>query len=473
MVGWPVIAPFIQKLRELAGIMRGEGVGGDSARGRSRDRYRRTTLFGLAGALSRVIGMITILITVPLTVDYLGAERYGLWMTISSLVFFLALANLGLDTSLLNRLTAAHGRDDTAGQHRAISNAFVLLCGIALVMAMLFLAVYPYVPWAQVFNVTTDQAAREAGPAMLAFVACVLAGLPLGVVTQTQVGFQEGFINGIWESAGRLASLAGILLVIYLEGGLVWLVLATAGIPLVASFVNGLVLFGRRRPHLRPRLDLFHWGEALDLTRQGVLFFSLIAVNAVAFWSDNLIAAHILGPEAVTDYAVAFRMFSLAAVVVALLVNPFWPAFGEAQARGEGAWAARAFGRTVKLALVLTTGFAIVFVVFGSDILRLWVGDAVTVSLSFLIALALYAIGSAAWLCVTVLLNGIHELKFELAVLIAVAISAVIAKLVLAGTLGVAGIAWGNVLALYVFAGIPMALWLPGILRRLRAGRLA
>ena len=54
MVGWPVIAPLIQKLRELAGIMRGEGVGGDSARGRSRDRYRRTTLFGLALSLIHI-----------------------------------------------------------------------------------------------------------------------------------------------------------------------------------------------------------------------------------------------------------------------------------------------------------------------------------------------------------------------------------------------------------------------------------
>ena len=104
-----------------------------------------------------------------------------------------------------------------------------MLFAMALLIVIVFAAVYPVIPWQRVFNVKSRQAIQEAGPAMAVFIACFAASLPLGVVQQVQLGYQEGFINGLWESAGRVLGLAGLLLVIYLRAGLVWLVLASLG----------------------------------------------------------------------------------------------------------------------------------------------------------------------------------------------------------------------------------------------------
>src|SRR5512133_170880 len=70
--------------------------------GRSKERYRRVALTTVASVASRGIGLVTLLVSVPLTLTYLGAERYGMWMTISSLVAVLNFADLGMGNGLMN-----------------------------------------------------------------------------------------------------------------------------------------------------------------------------------------------------------------------------------------------------------------------------------------------------------------------------------------------------------------------------------
>ena len=45
--------------------------------GRSMERYRRAALTAVASAAAKGMAVLTALITVPLTVGYLGMERYG------------------------------------------------------------------------------------------------------------------------------------------------------------------------------------------------------------------------------------------------------------------------------------------------------------------------------------------------------------------------------------------------------------
>jgi len=51
-------------------------------------------------------------VTVPLTLNYLGSEHYGLWMTISSVSVMLGFADLGIGNGVLNAVADAYGRDD-------------------------------------------------------------------------------------------------------------------------------------------------------------------------------------------------------------------------------------------------------------------------------------------------------------------------------------------------------------------------
>src|SRR4051794_27682018 len=70
------------------------------ARGKARER--RIALSASTEAISRVVSVLTGLITVPLTISYLGTEEYGLWMTISAAIGFFVFADLGIGSGVLN-----------------------------------------------------------------------------------------------------------------------------------------------------------------------------------------------------------------------------------------------------------------------------------------------------------------------------------------------------------------------------------
>src|SRR5208283_4384594 len=101
----PIVAALaglfrIQGILDRAGAMKGllrlKPFDTSTEQGRSRERYRRAALTTLTSVLARVITVSTSLITVRLTIRYLGTERYGLWMTITSVVSFLIFADLGI-----------------------------------------------------------------------------------------------------------------------------------------------------------------------------------------------------------------------------------------------------------------------------------------------------------------------------------------------------------------------------------------
>ena len=54
--------------------------------------------------LARIVQIGTLLVTVRLTLKYLGNERFGLWMTISSVLAMAAFADFGVGIGVLNTM---------------------------------------------------------------------------------------------------------------------------------------------------------------------------------------------------------------------------------------------------------------------------------------------------------------------------------------------------------------------------------
>jgi len=438
-----------------------------TAEGRARERHRRAMLASSASAVAKAVRVLTTFASVPLAIGYLGAERYGLWLTISSVAAFLTFADLGLGNGLLNAVSDAAGRDDHDASARAVSSAFFMLLGVAALFALGGMIAYPLVAWERVFNVTSPLAVAEAGPSVAVFVACFLVSMPLGIVERVQLGLQEGFVNSLWEGLGSVIGLAGVVITIHLRLSLPWLVFAMAGGPVVALLLNAWVLFWRQRRWLRPSPSRYSRDAAGRMLRLGVLFLVLQVVSAVAFFSDNLVAAHVLGAASVTQYAVPRRMFDAVAMVVAMYVTPLWPAYGEAIARGDVPWVRRTLVRSTARMALFALGCGVVLVAFGRPILHLWVGPLVTPPLSLLAGFAAWTVLASAGSAVAAFLNGAGRLRFQVVTAVAMGIAALTLKILLARSVGLSGIIWGTVAAYTACTAIPMARYIPRLIATL------
>ena len=436
--------------------------------GRSAERYRRIAWSTVSSVLARGTAIAASFIAVPLVLGYLGAERYGMWLTISSLVAVLGPLDLGFGYGLMQTVSEATGHDDREAARRATSTAVVLLLAIAFFIAIVALVAYPAVPWARLFNVSSPEAAREAGPAAGMLIALFVIGFPLGVAGVIQSALQSGYVTSLWSIAGSIAGLAALLLAIGARAGLPLLIVALSGAGLLAATFNGLVLFRWQRRWLMPRLRDFRVAAAGSLLRVGVLFVVLQIAGLAAYQLDNFVIAQILGAPAVQQYALPVKLFTLAPTLVSFALIPLWPAYREAIARGDADWVGKTLGRSILLALLINVPAAVVLIAAGPFLLHLWVGDAVSPSLVLLIGLGVWNILNSLTGPFAMLLNGANVIAFQAVCAILMAVCNVAVSIFLVARIGVSGAIYGSIVAQILFILLPSAWYIPRLLARIR-----
>src|SRR5260370_23665691 len=100
-----------------------------------RERRARGLFQGTASALmARILAIFVSLVSVPLTIGYLGGERYGAWVTIVSVLTFLSITDFGLAASLTNALSKPQAQHAHDLGHRLDSLGLFMLALIALGM---------------------------------------------------------------------------------------------------------------------------------------------------------------------------------------------------------------------------------------------------------------------------------------------------------------------------------------------------
>lgn len=436
--------------------------------GRSAERYRRIAWSTLLAGVAKLISMGTGLISVPLVIGYLGSERYGMWVTMSSLVAALGPLDLGIGLGLLTILSDADGRGDHVTARRAVATSLAMLLTIAVAVLLAFVAAYAFIPWQQVFNVSTAAAAGEAGPASAVLVTAFALGLPLGIIGLIQLAHQSNYISSAWGIAGNLASLAAIVAVIQVHAALPVLVIALTGLSLLFALMNGAVLFGRQRPWLRPRRRDVDVKLMRPLLRVGGLFMILQIAGLAGYQLDNFVIAQIKGAGSVAEYSIPLKLFSLAPTLLSFALTPLWPAYRESLARGDWAWISRALRRSLLLAAAVNIPSALFLIFAGPWVLHLWVGDAVHPTFILMLGLGLWVAMNTVNGPLAMLLNGANAIGFQAACAILMAVANVTISIVLVYHIGVSGAVWGSVIAQALFVLLPSLWYVPRLLSRLR-----
>lgn len=433
---------------------------------RAARRNRRALLVGSSTAAARALQIATSLVAIPFAVRYLGSERFGLWMTINSLLAIIGFADFGLGNGLLNTVAHAYGEGKPDEARRAISSALVALLAVSCLLSLVFSVSYPLINWVHFFNVHSPAARAEAGPSVAVFFWCFALSLPLGVVQRIQLACQDGFLNGIWSSAGSLLGLFGLLLAIHNRMGLPWLIGAIVGAPALMLALNTIVLFGTR-PELRPGWTAYSSRMSNRILKAGFLFFILQVAMAVGYQTDNLILAHILGPESVTQYAVPLRLFQCIPTFLGFFMLALWPAYSEAAARRDTQWILRTYSRSSVLNLAIGIPAALFLLFTTRTIVHHWVGNTVRPGRLLLVGLAGYCIATTIIGPVSALLNGLHILGFQAICWSVMAIVNLFLSIILTKSIGISGVVFGSLIAQVLFIIIPSFAYIPRCLRRL------
>jgi O-antigen/teichoic acid export membrane protein len=379
--------------------------------GRSNERLRRIGHTALASACSRVINILSGLITVPITLSYLGAEQFGLWMTLTGFVAFLSFTDMGLGIGLQNALTACHGKDDRIEPRRFISTTLILLCIICLILCGFAWYLLPYLPLNELVKVYSKDAIEVLLPTTQAIIIVFACSLPLGIIQRILDAYQEGFLSNVMLSVGRLLGFASIFLSINQGYSLPIMTSLYMGLPFVFIAFAGLFIFWKR-PWLRPGFRSIHFSKAKQIGSVGGLALLAQLGASIMTTGPLFLLSSQYGAQAVAPFAITQRMLGGFSMVLSVAMSPLWPAYGEALARGDIGWIKKTFFRSVKISAIIILPIFIITALYGLEIIEWWISEKKTLpTWQLLMACNAWMVFMAWNRVCSMMLNGLNKFK--------------------------------------------------------------
>ena len=417
------------------------------------NRHKKVILAGSTALIYKVITVITGLISIPLTMDYLGSERFGIWMICTSILSFIVFSDLGLGKGLLNAISKYNATNNKVEIKKSISSVMFILISISLLLCIVMYFTIPYVNWGGFFNVKSEIAIRESKSVIIIMSIIIAINIPLGVVQNIQIGFQNTHSNNIWLTFGALLSLGSVLFGIYCKAGLPFLIISLMGGNVVANLLNGIVFFVKN-PDYIPSYKFINIDTIGKMLKAGNSFFLLQLFSLMANSMDNIIIAQISGASAVSTYAIVKKLFILTQIGQ-YFIAPYWPVFNESIAKKEYIWAKETLIKILKTSLFFGFICASITLIFGGDIINIWVGGKIEPSFHLLLGMFFWTFIINYGGCMSVFLNNDIFVHKQLVIVGVTSLSSLIFEIIFCYIYGIEGIIYGVILGHLLFFVIP------------------
>lgn len=387
----------------------------------------------------KIVGLLTSLVIVPITINYLNNEVYGIWMTITSILYWITTFDIGLGNGMRNYLAEALATNDTKLGKKYISTTMLLLSLIALSMAIVLLYPLITINFNSFFN-TNAIAGNELRMAVVIAVGFTLMNFVLKNIGMIFVAMQKYAINDLLSISGNMIALILIyILTKVTTGNLVLVVLAYTMTSCVAFLLAAIPLFWKH-PELKPSLRFFDKSLGKKIVGKGFGFFVIqISSCLVIFGAANFFITQSCGPAAVTTYNIAYKFFNLLVIAYTIILAPMWNAYTDAYVKGDMQWIKATFNKALKFWVLSICG-GLGMLLICNLFYKLWIGNMVNVPLSVSASTLIYVCFFNLNNCATYLINGLNKIFVQIIISLAVTTLYIITVLAFGRKLGVEGI---------------------------------
>ena len=411
--------------------------------GRGREREKRIALSALLAAVAKVFNTAIPLITLKITIGYLGTELYGLWATVTSFFALFTFADLGLGNGLQTELSRATGRDDVTQCRTLISSAYLVLTIVPTVLIILLLVVYPFVDWGHLMGAESEEAIALSGPFVLALFSSKMLCVPSSLVQRIHNSLQEGYIASIWSCISSVFSLATIFLYWKCDLGKTGMMWASSYIIVLVYLMNTFYFFCVTNKELRPSFKAINKETSLKLFSTGALFLALHILTSVSLSLDNYIVAKTVGLTETASYSVAYRVALFIGIISTMLSTPLWAANGEALERGDYNWVKN---RTKKMTVWSFWGAvlcSIVLIILANPVLS-WLGKDLYVPWTILAGMCVTQILIATTNPAFMVLNAGRKIAIQIVMYSIYAVVSLACKYYFGKIYGAIAVSWGG-----------------------------
>jgi O-antigen/teichoic acid export membrane protein len=418
----------------------------------------------VSGAGAKVLTVLAGLASVAIAVRALGAPGYGVVATLAGIVGALGFLDLGIGNAAIGRFAAAHARADDHGLRQETGRVLVFLTLVAAAGIVVFVPVVLLLPMGELIaHSGVPEGELTASAVVFVVVTCI--AIPASIGSRLALGLQRGAQNNVVAVVAAIGVVAAVAVGAAVHAPLIAFVTVFLGIPVLANAVQSFAL-------LRPRglggaLELrgMRLQPLFELVPGAIPFAGLALAGAVAYQTDALVVAAVVGAAGAAAYALPARLFNGLSVLFSGGLQQVWASTAHALAEGDLAWVRRTFRRTFTITMALFAVAALAVVGVGPWFIGIWSGGAVEVGPGPLAAFALWGLYGFAMSQCSMLLNGAGRVRTQAITAIVMAVANLPVSIVLTQQLGIVGPVLGSLITHALIVGVPTAVMTRRLLR--------
>ncbi len=340
--------------------------------------------FGVKG-----LSILTSFILIPFTIDLLNKEKYGIWITIFSIVTWFNMMDIGLGNGFRNKFSEAIAVDKKNLAKAYIQTLYSSMAIISGLLLMLFFIVNHFLNWYHILNI--PEHFDENIDLITGIVFVLFCGqLILKNISTILLSLQKTtFSNSLIFLGNLLALILIFLFDKFYTTSLLSIAIIFMVSPIIVFSITTIIVFNNYLSEFKPSFFAIpqkkYFNELMTL---GIKFFLIQITSIVMFSSSSIIISQLYGPSSVTPYNVTYQLFAAVQIVFGIIITPFWTAFTEAYAKKDYNWIKKSLKKLVLLWGIFSIGILLLWLV-SPIIFKIWLGDKVIIphQLSFQFAL--------------------------------------------------------------------------------------
>ncbi len=410
-------------------------------------------------AICKPLSMIISYIYVPIVLNYLGVEKYGVWSTILIILSWISYFDIGIGNGLRNRLTESlNGRDGLS--RKLVSSAYAFIAVIMIAVAIVFSAVASFVDWKSVFGVSDIN--ENLASVVIISVTFVAVNFILCISNNVLYALQRAGDVSIIGLIVQVVNLFGVLIATALFGSSLFVMAMVYGLSMVSVHLVANIVIYYKNEDVRPSFRSIDINTGKSLTCLGLQFFIIQICALVLFSTDSLIISHLFGAADVTPYNTVNKLFNLINSVYFALLAPIWSAVTKAKAEKDYTTIKKTINNLYLLIIPFVVAAILLALVF-EPISILWLRRKLDYGNYMIIFGALYCIINIWTNTHGTIANGLEILKDQMVMAIIQAVVNIPLSVFFARhmNLGPAGVLLGTNISLLI-----SSIWLPILIHK-------
>lgn len=387
------------------------------------------------------------LLLISITVNYLDETKYGVWLTLSSIIGWFGFFDVGLGHGLRNKFAEALARGDSFLAKKLVSTSYLLLFTIMTVVFIILALLNKILNWNSILNINNSVISSSELTLLVLYVfGFFCMRFVLKLITALLLANQQPAKASSFDLIANLLALISIfVLTKTTKSSILYIGITLAGMPVLVMFIATIFFFNAEFKYYRPSIHYFDYSKITVLFSVGIKFFAIQVAAIILYQTNNIIISQLFGPNEVTPYNIALKYLNTIFMIFTIIVTPFWSAFTDAWVKKEYEWIKSIMQKLINMFLISFV-FGIILVSISNYVYSIWIGNDIMIPFNLTLLVFIWVMINTWNSIFSYFLNGVSKLKLQLILGLSGALFNIPLAVFLGRFLGVEGILLANII---------------------------